>query len=111
MSGPAQNTDRELWRERPDDYYADSVHVTAAGGIGINCGGTVIVKPLREWHCLAARVRELEADRAEGIQRTSMAVIRIAALKEENRRLREEIISKNEELHELELEMREEWPE
>lgn len=36
---------------------------------------------------------------------------RIAALEEENRRLRTEILSKNEELHELELEMREEYPE
>lgn len=49
------NTDRELWRERPDDYYADSIHVTASGSIGINCGGTVIVKPVREWHALAGR--------------------------------------------------------
>lgn len=50
----AQNTDRELWRERDGDFYADSIHVTATGGIGINCGGLVIVKPLREWHRLAA---------------------------------------------------------
>ena len=46
----AQNTDREIWREREGDYYADSIHVTAQGSIGINCGGTVIVKPVREWH-------------------------------------------------------------
>ncbi len=52
----AKNTDRELWRER-DDYYADSIHVTEGGGIGINCGGTVHVMPLRMWHQLA------EADR------------------------------------------------
>lgn len=49
-----QNTDRELWREREGDYYADSIHVTATGGIGLNCGGHVIVMPLREWHRLAA---------------------------------------------------------
>lgn len=48
------NTDREIWREREDDYYADSIHVTENGGIGINCGGHVIVKPIREWHKLAA---------------------------------------------------------
>lgn len=53
MSEPVQNTDRELWRERPDDYYADSLHVTEGGGIGINCGGLVFVKPIREWHALA----------------------------------------------------------
>lgn len=48
------NTDREIWREREGDYYADSIHVTEQGGIGINCGGHVIVKPVREWHRLAS---------------------------------------------------------
>jgi len=52
---PCQNTDRELWRERPDDYYADSIHVTERGVIGINCGGLVFVKPVREWHELARK--------------------------------------------------------
>lgn len=50
---PVQNTDRELWRERPGDYYADSIFVTEGGGIGLNCGGSVFVKPPREWHRLA----------------------------------------------------------
>ena len=50
---PAQNTDREIWRERADDYYTDSIHVTQGGGIGLDCGGLVIVKPIREWHALA----------------------------------------------------------
>jgi hypothetical protein len=48
-----KNTDREIWRERDGDYYADSIHVTEGGGIGIDCGGTVYVKPIREWHRLA----------------------------------------------------------
>lgn len=52
-SGAAANTDKEIWREREGDYYADSIHLTETGGIGINCGGTVYVKPLREWHKLA----------------------------------------------------------
>jgi hypothetical protein len=52
--GASQNTDRELWREREGDYYADSIHVTAQRDIGISCGGTVYVKPVREWHRLAA---------------------------------------------------------
>jgi hypothetical protein len=47
------NTDREIWRERPDDFYADSIHVTKEGFIGINCGGYVYVKPVGEWHKLA----------------------------------------------------------
>lgn len=49
----AQNTDREIWREREGDYYADSIHVTASGGIGIDCGGEAIVKPLKDWFALA----------------------------------------------------------
>jgi hypothetical protein len=53
---PVQNTDRELWREREGDYYADSIHVTKDGGIGINAGGSVFVMRLRDWHQLAARL-------------------------------------------------------
>ena len=49
-----QNTDRELWRERQGDFYADSIHVTEGGSIGINVGGTVYVLPVQEWHRLAA---------------------------------------------------------
>lgn len=49
----ADNNDVEIWRERPGDYYANSIHVTAGGSIGINVGGLVIVKPLVEWHRLA----------------------------------------------------------
>jgi hypothetical protein len=51
----AENTDRELWRERDGDYYADSIHVTKEGLIGINCGGLVIVMPVQEWHGLALK--------------------------------------------------------
>lgn len=47
------NTDREIWREREGDYYADSIHVTEGGGIGINCGGSVFVMPVRDWYKLA----------------------------------------------------------
>lgn len=53
--GPVLNTDREIWREREGDAYADSVHVTEGGGIGINCGGMVYVKPVRAWHALASQ--------------------------------------------------------
>lgn len=54
MSEPVQakNPDRELWRAPPGDYYADSIFVTEGGGIGMNVGGYVIVKPLRDWHAL-----------------------------------------------------------
>lgn len=50
MNAPCQNTDREIWRERIGDYYANSIHVTSNNGIGIDCGGTVIVAPLHKWH-------------------------------------------------------------
>lgn len=53
MSEACQSNDRELWRETPGDYYADSIHVTERGGIGISCGGTVHVMTLRQWHKLA----------------------------------------------------------
>ena len=48
-----KNTDRELWREGPGDFYSPSIFVTEQGGIGINAGGTVIIKTLREWGKLA----------------------------------------------------------
>jgi len=44
-----KNTDKEIWREK-DSYYSDSIHVTEGGGVGINCGGHVIVAPIRKWH-------------------------------------------------------------
>ena len=52
--GACENTDRELWRERFGDFYADSIHVTKDGSIGINVSGHVIVMPLQKWHALAA---------------------------------------------------------
>lgn len=57
-----ENTDREIWRgpdEGDGDAYADSLHITSDGGLGINCGGSVQVKPIREWHRLADEVRRL----------------------------------------------------
>lgn len=54
-SEATENTDREIWREREGDFYADSIHVTAQGGIGINCGGYVIVLPIREWFAAVQR--------------------------------------------------------
>lgn len=50
MDNACKNTDRELWRERPGDFYSPSIHVTEGGGIGINVHGTVIVAPVESWH-------------------------------------------------------------
>lgn len=58
----ATNTDREIYRETEGDFYADRIHVTKDGGIGINVGGTTHVKPLKDWHAQAARIAELEAE-------------------------------------------------
>jgi len=72
MDQAQQNTDRELWRG-PDEgngsYYADSVHVTQGGGIGMNVGGYVIVMRPKEWHSVCAEAvdlrNELDAATAE----------------------------------------------
>jgi hypothetical protein len=47
---PVENTDREIWRRSPGDFYSPSMHETKGGGIGINCGGHVIVAPVERWH-------------------------------------------------------------
>ncbi len=57
-----KNTDREIWRGRSraefgddDRFYADSLFIpdSPVEALGINCGGMVIVKPIRELHRLA----------------------------------------------------------
>ena len=55
MTGPMANTDREIWRELPDDFYSPSIHVTEHGDIGINVGGHVIVAPVKIWHDLGEK--------------------------------------------------------
>jgi NTP pyrophosphatase (non-canonical NTP hydrolase) len=54
----AENTDRELWREREGDYYSDRLFVTKGGGIGMDCGGNVKVRPVRAWHEMDATIAE-----------------------------------------------------
>ncbi len=44
------NTDREIWRRVPGDYYSPTIHVTAGGEIGVNVGGLVYVRSAEEWH-------------------------------------------------------------
>jgi hypothetical protein len=50
-----KNTNRELWREEPDEDYSSQavLFVTEGGGIGINVSGRVFVKPIRDWWRLA----------------------------------------------------------
>jgi hypothetical protein len=56
MNEPVENTDKELWRETPNDYYSPSIFVTEQNSIGINVGGMVYVKPVEEWHRLARTI-------------------------------------------------------
>ncbi len=53
MNDCCLNTDKELWREKQGNFYSDSIHVTEFGGIGMNCGGYVIVSPIRGWYKVA----------------------------------------------------------
>jgi hypothetical protein len=54
VSGVAENTDRELFREDNGDpagsYYEPHVFVTKDGQIGMGVGGTVWTATIREWH-------------------------------------------------------------
>jgi len=67
----AANTDRELWREPPGDYYSNLIFVTEGGGIGIDVGGHVIVMQLAAWHALARPALEdpdrVDADRGPAL--------------------------------------------
>lgn len=61
MNEPVENTDKEIWREIADDYYAPSIFVTAQNSIGIKVGGYVYIKTVEEWHKQADRIEELES--------------------------------------------------
>jgi len=49
MNKASINTDKEIWREIPDDYYSPSIHVTKDNRIGIHVGGYVVEKTAGEW--------------------------------------------------------------
>jgi len=65
---PCQNQNRELWRQDmhdemdPGNYYAPSVFVAGDGGIGIDVGGHVTVRPVREWAAMPAEIARLRAE-------------------------------------------------
>lgn len=61
MSELASENCKELWRE--GDFYSPSIYVNDHGGIGINVGGYVIVKPVRIWHAEAAAHDQLEKEK------------------------------------------------
>ena len=47
-----QNTVKEIWRQKPDNAFSPSIHVTETGCIGIDVGGHVIVMSVEKWHAL-----------------------------------------------------------
>jgi len=49
MEKAAENQDKELWRDDPNDPCSPSIFVTATGGVGISVGGKVIVQDVRTW--------------------------------------------------------------
>lgn len=52
-TGCSKNTDREVWRKVPGDYYSPKIFVTEDGnGVGIDVGGFVRVLPVEFWHRL-----------------------------------------------------------
>lgn len=54
LGGPCENTDRHLWPEISEPGAPEErLFITKEGALGINCGGYVYVKPIREWHRLA----------------------------------------------------------
>jgi hypothetical protein len=59
MNEPLLNTDKEIWRQIPDDYYSPSIHTTEQNNIGINVGGTVYVKSVEEWHKFGDKLEAL----------------------------------------------------
>ena len=68
------NTDKEIYRGPSrcefgdkDRFYADSLHITKDGALGINCGGHVRVLPIREWHKLGTESRPDTVRDIEGI--------------------------------------------
>lgn len=67
---PVLNTDKELWRERPDDYYSDRIFVTIGGGIGIDVGGKCIVLPLKLWHAAGKELMETANEHIKGAKHT-----------------------------------------
>jgi hypothetical protein len=54
-----ENTDKEIWRAVPNDYYSPSIFVTKENNIGINVGGRVYVKTVEQWHKNTHPVKEL----------------------------------------------------
>ena len=47
------NNDKVIWKANKENFLSEEIIITETGGVGINCGGHVIVLPIRTWHELA----------------------------------------------------------
>lgn len=65
-----KNTDVEIFREIPDDYYSPSLwHTEDRKDIGMNSGGKCAVRPIKDWVDLAwNQEASLTSAKAEGYQ-------------------------------------------
>lgn len=84
----AANSDWTVYKSADD---RESIHITQDNGIGINVDGSVIVKPLREWHALArpARVSDEMVEAAFAVLRERSTNREITSLSEVGDWLRE----------------------
>src|SRR5258708_33375028 len=55
---PCINTDREIWRRIPGDFYSPSIHVTQSGSIGIDVGRHRFCSPVIKCECSAKDTRK-----------------------------------------------------
>ena len=64
------NTDQEIYREIPGDFYSSSISITRDKDIQIHKGGRVIELPLKKWFELGEYyVQTVEFDREMRIRR------------------------------------------
>jgi len=64
------NTDRVLWQDVTND---DVLFVTQSGGIGMNVGGRVYVRPIKDWHSMARTFSPIDSvELANAIVATQM---------------------------------------
>ena len=76
MNDCCENTDQEIWRKVRGDYYSPSIHVTEYRGIGINCGGTVIVAPVERWHEAGKLLFSVDPDISSWKRRLAMWLLK-----------------------------------
>jgi len=84
-----KNTDKEIWRKIPGDYYSDSIHVTEGNGIGINCGGFVIVAQIETWHRWGEKMLSLRLIKPSWVRKLIIWVIDYNAKKQNREYIKE----------------------